>query len=93
MRFNGQLDREIGALSVSPDVQRIVDTQRSRLAAPDLDGRIDPQVVHALRDAFVRAYVAGFRTLMIAGAALAVLGALAAAVFVGPKTEGRRPAS
>jgi hypothetical protein len=91
MRFNHQLDHEIRALSLPPDVEKVVEAQRSRLAAPDLGGKIDPYWVGAVRDSFVRAYIAGFRALMLTGAALAVLGAFAAALLVGPKTQ-RQPA-
>jgi hypothetical protein len=73
-RFESALDRELASMALSPDAFAVVQEQRRRLAAAEV-----PPAVH---DAFARAYLAGFRTVMIASALLAALGAACAFVLV-----------
>jgi hypothetical protein len=68
-------------------VTRIVDEQRGRLAGADLSA-VAPSLRGPLRAVFDAAYVAAFRTLMIAGAALASLAALAGALSIAPQLAG-----
>src|SRR6185369_2154403 len=75
-RFNTALAGELSALSLPPAVASAVDAQRDKLAAADFSA-LDSPLREALRRAFDLAYVAAFRALMITGAALAALGALA----------------
>jgi EmrB/QacA subfamily drug resistance transporter len=75
-RFNRVLDGDLVRLSLAPSVARAVNAQRARLAAADL-GALDPLLREPLRRAFDAAFVAGFRALMVACAALAALAALA----------------
>jgi EmrB/QacA subfamily drug resistance transporter len=89
VRFNRALSNEIGALSLPAEVVAAVEEQRGRLAAPELSASLDPVLANAVRESFARSYVAGFRTLMMAGSALAVAAALAAAVFIDAKVDRR----
>ncbi len=78
-RFDAALDRELAAASVPDDVIAIVRAERSKLAAADVPPAIAPL--------FVTSFLAGFRAVVLAAAALAALGALAALVFVrGPRS-------
>jgi EmrB/QacA subfamily drug resistance transporter len=88
-RFNRVLDQHLAGLGVPPEVASVVDAQREKLASIDLPPQIEPSLRDALREAIDDAYVAGFRTLMIACAVLAALGGLAALVFI----EARLPSS
>jgi MFS family permease len=83
-RFNRALDGELATLSLPPGLASAVDAERTKLAAADFSA-FAPPLREALRRAFDLAYVAGFRTLMIAGAVLAALGALAGLVLIEPR--------
>jgi EmrB/QacA subfamily drug resistance transporter len=73
-RFGRSLDEALAALPLSPAARRIVDAQRDRLGGADLAGL--PAAVRApARAAFQGAYLSGFRALMLASAALALLAA------------------
>jgi hypothetical protein len=68
-RFDGELDRRLAAIAMSPEERGMVAAERSKLAAAELPSS-------ALKEAFDESYVAGFRALMIACAALGVAGAI-----------------
>jgi EmrB/QacA subfamily drug resistance transporter len=76
-RFDDVLDRRLATLDLPPRGVATVMAERGKLAAADLRG-IDEGARDAVRAAFADAYVAGFRALMVASAALAALGAIAA---------------
>ncbi len=80
-RFNHTLDGALARLSLSPIVLAAVDGQRHRLGAADFSA-FDGALRGPLRAAFESAYVAAFRTLMIASAALAFLAALVGLVWI-----------
>jgi EmrB/QacA subfamily drug resistance transporter len=84
VRFNHSLDAGLAPLSLPREVLDIVAAQRSKLAAAELPASIDPPVRDALRRLFDGAYVSGFRALMLTGAGLAVLAALAALWLIEP---------
>jgi EmrB/QacA subfamily drug resistance transporter len=86
-RFNQALESGLAGLSLPAGVTRVVDEQRGRLAGADLSG-VAPSLRGPLRAVFDAAYVAAFRTLMIAGAALASLAALAGALSIAPQPGG-----
>jgi len=81
-RFDDVLDARLAAMSLPESAAVAVDSERAKLGGADFSGFADADLGHALRAAFDEAYVAGFRTLMIASAALAALGALSALVLV-----------
>jgi EmrB/QacA subfamily drug resistance transporter len=85
-RFNTALDGQLAALALSPGAAGAVDAERSKLAAADLSA-FEPPLRDALRTAFDLAYVAAFRAVMIAGAVLAALGAIAGLVLIKPFRE------
>jgi EmrB/QacA subfamily drug resistance transporter len=71
--FNHALDTNLSGLPSS--IRQSLDQQRSKLAAADLPQNIAPATRAQLRDAIDRAFVAGFRAVMFAGALLATGGA------------------
>jgi Major Facilitator Superfamily len=89
-RYNAALDARLATLHLPDAIARAVDAQRGRLAdaAPPPDA--EPALREALRGAFAEAYVAGFRALMAACAALTALGAVAAAALIDGRREGAR---
>jgi EmrB/QacA subfamily drug resistance transporter len=75
VRFDSVLEDALAKLSLSPEVLRAVDAERNKLGAADFSA-FDAPMREALRHAFDVAYVAAFRTLMLAGALLAALAGL-----------------
>lgn len=81
-RFDSVLETSLAALPLDAEVRARIAEHRSELAGIDLSGMADaPLLRRALDDAFV----AGFRTLMDVGAALAATGALVVFVAVRKK--------
>ena len=89
-RFDHALDARLAPLQLPAAIAAKVAVERSKLGAADL-GDVEGPLRDALRDAFAQAFVAGFRTVMLAGAALAALGGVAALVMVrNAEREGDR---
>ena len=86
-RFDGALDATLDSMAVASDARAVASAQRAQLAGADLSG-VEPVARAALRRAFNEAYVAGFRTLMLVCAALAVAGALVSWALVEPRDKG-----
>ncbi len=84
-RFDNALDRELASMALAPKLLTLVTAQRSKLAAAEV-----PEILHG---AVVSAYVAGFRTVMVACSAMAALGAACAFLLVdrGPGRTRPRP--
>ncbi len=83
-RFNRVLDRLLAPLSLSAEAMRAVEVQRSRLGGADF-AALAPSLRAPLRAAFEGAFVAAFRALMLANAALAMLAALAGLTLIAPR--------
>jgi EmrB/QacA subfamily drug resistance transporter len=86
-RFDGELDGRLARLSLPVALARAVDAERAKLGGADLSA-FDATLRGPLREAFDLAYAAGFRTLMLACALLAVGGALAGLLVVAPAAAG-----
>lgn len=89
--FEHTLDRALAALPIPADLARALDAERSRLAAPELPAELDSALAAAVRTAFARAYVAGFRALMMASAGLSFLAVAAAWLLVEPRPSASSP--
>jgi len=83
-RFNQVLDGALAPLSLSPSVASAVNMQRDRLGGADFSS-VAPSLRPPLHAAFTSAYVAAFRTLMLASAGLASLSAIGGFVLVAPQ--------
>ena len=73
--FARQLDLRLAAM---PNLPPVIEAQRADLAATDLPVGADPDTAEALTTAVTASFVVGFRVAMAVGAALALLGAIAA---------------
>jgi len=80
-RFDHVLDARLDGMNVSASVASRIAAERPKLGAAQLDDLEGP-VRDALREVFANAFVAGFRTVMLASAALAVLGGVAGWLMV-----------
>jgi EmrB/QacA subfamily drug resistance transporter len=90
-RFDAALDARLSALALPESVARLVDGERGKLAGADLTSVTEPALRDGLRAAFVDAYVAAFRAVMVVCAWLAAAGALLAGLLV--QGRGDREAS
>ena len=95
--FQGALDEALRASNLPDELVRLVQAQRSRLAAVELPSGIDPASTAAIQRAVADAFVSGFRWVMGLSAALAVASALAAALLISggprPMSSGQRRAA
>jgi EmrB/QacA subfamily drug resistance transporter len=82
--FQNVLDRELDALAVAPAVREQVWAQRSKLAAAEVG---DPRG----RESVGEAFVAGYRAVLWAAAALALASSLSAAVLISAERASQRP--
>jgi len=89
-RFDHALDGGLDAAAASPAVRALVDAQRSKLAGADLSA-LAPDLRPTIEQLVHRAFVDGFRTVMLICAGLAVAGGAAAAWFVRGSSASRNP--
>jgi EmrB/QacA subfamily drug resistance transporter len=89
MRFQHSLEGELQAVDVPESVRVFIEAQRSKLAAAESPPSADASMQAAIRHALEAAFVAGFRSLMLACALLAAISALATSVMFPPKTHRR----
>ena len=85
--FGRALDARVAGLDLPGEVGQALEAQRVRLAAAAVPEGLSADVRAAIEQAIAESFVAGFRLVMIIATALALLSALAAAVFI------REPAS
>jgi MFS family permease len=85
--FNSQLDRNLPALAVAPEVKAVLDNQRSKLAGVELPKNLDPSTQSLLKQAVDESFVTGFRRVMAVAAGLALLSALSALFLIEGKAR------
>nr|WP_280156565.1 MFS transporter [Piscinibacter sp. XHJ-5] len=88
--FDAALSARLSAMHLPPALLQAVDQQRHKLAAIEAPPGTDSATAAALHDAVGGAFVAGFRQVMWACAALALLGAASAGVLIGGTAATRR---
>jgi predicted MFS family arabinose efflux permease len=89
--FSSSLDSNLGALHATPAVQHMLDAQRTKLAAARVPAGLPAAAHAALRQAIGAAFLTGFRAVMLTGAGLAALSALAAALLIEDTGRGAEP--
>jgi EmrB/QacA subfamily drug resistance transporter len=89
--LQSRFDRDLDAMALPPDARAIVQNERTKLAAADLDA-LAPGSRREVRHRIELAYVSGFRAVMVVSGLLALTGALAAAALV-PRRRGLSSAS
>lgn len=82
--FNQSLDHRLAALKAPPTVVAAVNAQRAQLAAAMPPTNISATLRERMQHEITEAYIAGFRWAMLIGAGLALLGSVAAALWIGP---------
>src|SRR5947208_1349341 len=76
--FNSCLDQRLDQISVPPQVRQALNDQQMKLAAAELPATIDERTRAIVKQAIDECFVAGFRRVMICGAALAFASSLMA---------------
>ncbi|MDF5713412.1 MAG: MFS transporter [Rhizonema sp. NSF051] len=81
--FNHSLDRRLARLGIPPEVQKLLNEQRIKLAGAEVPHDVSPQVGRMLKNAIALAFVDSFRTCMFIAVGLALLSAIVAVVTIG----------
>src|SRR5436190_5809781 len=89
--FNRSLDSQLARLNISASVQEFLNAERGKLAGVELPESIPAHIRELLADAINRSFIAGFRWVMLIGAALALGSAAIALLLVrgNPQTSVR----
>jgi EmrB/QacA subfamily drug resistance transporter len=87
--FDAALQRRIGVLRIPPEAARDLETQRGKLAGMQVPSTLDAGMRAATERAIAESYVAGFRSVMLASAGLALAAALCAYLLVAAETKPR----
>src|SRR5215472_5436093 len=85
--FNSRLDQRLGELQISPDTQRALDAQRTKLAGAVVPAGLDPAMRSTLRNAINDSFVSGFRKIMLISATLAALSGCLGWLFIRGNTQ------
>ena len=80
--FNRELDRRLAPMELSPEVLRLIDAQRVKLAGAELSSSADERPRLALKQAIDESFVFGFRLVMLAAAGLALVSAFVAIMVI-----------
>lgn len=85
--FEPQLQQGIASAGLPGDVADAIWSQRDKLAAIELPRGLEGEAAAAARDAVRQSFVAGYRWIMVASAALAFASALVAALWIDGKAR------
>jgi hypothetical protein len=83
--FNGCLDQRLGQLNLTPEVRQAINDQRINLAAANAPPNADEATRNAVKQVIDECFVAGFRRVLLTGAALAFASSAVAAVVIKPR--------
>ena len=91
--FEPRLQDAIASAGLRGEIADAVWSQRDRLAAIELPRGLQGDAAAAARDAVQQSFVAGYRWIMVASAALALASAVVAGLWIGSDQPGRRRAN
>ena len=91
MVFNRELDRRLAGLDVPPAARQALEAERTRLTAIEIPASLDAGTRQRIRTAVDDSFVAGFRTVMIVAAGLALLASASAAWLIEDVRGGPTP--
>jgi len=80
--FNRSLNQRMTALAISPEVQKLLDNQRIKLAGAEVPTNVSALVSTKLKDAIALAFVDSFRLVMFIGVGLALASAIVALLMI-----------
>jgi EmrB/QacA subfamily drug resistance transporter len=91
--FGSSLERRLSEIELPSEARQAIVEQRSRLAAIELPASLSEQSRQQVAEAIDRAFVDGFRVVMLLGAALALLSAGSAALLIDGNVAQKAPDS
>ena len=91
--FESSLDSHLAALHLASATQQMIETQRTRLVGITIPAGVSNSLHAALERAIDESFVAGFRVVMLIGAALAAASALSALLLIEGKGLGTKQPS
>jgi len=91
MVFNRELDRRLAGLDVPPAARQALEAERTRLTAIEIPASLDAGTRQRIRTAVDDSFVAGFRTVMVVAAGLALLASASAAWLIEDVRGGPTP--
>jgi len=80
--FNNCLDARLTQMNVGAEVRQALNSQRMKLAAAELPPNMNQPTRDAVRQAIDECFVAGYRRVMLCGAALAIASSLMALLLI-----------
>jgi hypothetical protein len=80
--FGSQLNDKVGQLGLSPAILQQLQGNMTKLAGLPVPGGLDPNLKAAIRGLIERAFVSGFRVVMVICAGLAVASSAAAGLMI-----------
>ncbi len=81
--FNRSLNGRLAALNIPPEVQKLLDEQRIKLAGAEVPAGVSGEVSGKIRQAIALAFVDSFRLVMLIAVGLALASAVVAFVMIG----------
>ena len=84
--FNSCLDERFNQMAVPPEIRRLLDAERIRLAAMEIPASAASELRAPLRQTIDECFVSGFRQVTVIGVVLALASSVTAAVTLGRKT-------
>lgn len=76
--FNRELDRRLEPMELSPEIRRVIDAQRVKLAGAELSFSAEERPRRALKQAIDESFIFGFRLVMLTSFGLALVSAFVA---------------
>jgi hypothetical protein len=80
--FNRELDRRLASMELSPEMRRVIDAQRVKLAGAELSSIAEERTRLALKQTIDESFVFGFRLVMLTSLGLALASALVAFTMI-----------
>ncbi len=89
--FNRETDRHLAQLNIAPELHRLIDEQRVRLAGAEFPLDINEETRAALKQAINESFIFGFRLVMISAVGLALASAFSAFIMIEGKATATAP--
>jgi MFS family permease len=86
--FGQELERRVGALGLSPSARSEILAGRAKLAAAEPPSGLPPATASAVKASIALSFVLGFRAIARLSAALALIAAVCASIWIGREARG-----
>ncbi|HEX3243868.1 MAG TPA: MFS transporter, partial [Chloroflexota bacterium] len=86
--FRSTVQPALTGLNLSAEVRQTLDAELSKLAAAQIPADLDPDTARAVKQSIDRAFINGFRAIMLVAAGMAAAGGITVAMFLEPREHG-----